>query len=150
MVVNKLKILVIHGPNLNLLGRRETSIYGTVSLDEINAELKKRAQIENVEIDCFQSNHEGEIIDAIQKYCQADGFVINPAAFTHTSIAIRDALLAINKPFVEVHLSDIKNRETFRQNSYFSDVAIKVITGLGAESYYEGLKELMAFLRKGE
>jgi len=146
MTSHNLKIKVIHGPNLNLLGQRETDIYGKITLDEINKELDKLALDKNISIDFFQSNHEGDIVDCIQKSSDYDGFLINPAAFTHTSIAIRDALLAAHIPFVEVHLSDIKKRENFRQNSYYSDIAIKTVMGLGAESYYNGFKELVTYL----
>jgi len=144
---SKLKITVIHGPNLNLLGKRETKIYGHVTLDEINKKLHEIALSENIEISFFQSNHEGAIIDCIQDSLESHGFLINPAAFTHTSIAIRDALLAVNKPFVEVHLSDINNREDFRKISYFSDVAISVVSGLGENSYYKGLKTLIDHIK---
>ena len=121
--MHKIKIRVIHGPNLNLLGQRESEIYGTTSLLQINEQLKALARAARVHLDTFQSNHEGALIDSIQQAIHHDGIVINPAAFTHTSIAIRDALLAVNKPFVEVNLSDIKKREKFRHHSYFSDIA---------------------------
>jgi 3-dehydroquinate dehydratase II len=145
-MTEKTKIQVIHGPNLNLLGTREESIYGNVTLDEINFELKKVANKESIQLNCFQSNHEGEIVDKIQSCISIGGIVINPAAYTHTSIAIRDALLAINKPFVEVHLSDINKRESFRQHSYFSDIALKVICGQGPDGYYQGLDFLIKHL----
>lgn len=144
---NKFIIKIIHGPNLNLLGKRETSIYGTSTLATINASLKSQAKKLGALATCFQSNHEGELIDCIQKNASADGFIINPAAYTHTSIALRDALLAVNIPFVEVHLSDINKREKFRQFSYFSDVAIGVVKGLGAKSYTVGLEMLVKHLK---
>ncbi len=144
---HKLIIKVVHGPNLNLLGKRETSIYGTATLAKINASLKSQGEKLGVAVTCFQSNHEGELIDFIQKNAAADGFVINPAGLTHTSIALRDALLAVSVPFVEVHLSDINKREKFRQFSYFSDVAVAVVKGLGAKSYTVGLEMLVKHLK---
>lgn len=143
-----LKIKVIHGPNLNLLGTREPAIYGHTTLDQINKRLKERAKEKNVAIEIFQSNHEGQIIDYIQAAGDCDGFIINPAAFTHTSIAIRDALVAMNKPFVEVHLSDIRKREDFRKRSFFSDKAIAVVMGKGAAGYDEAFDVLVGHLTK--
>ncbi len=143
-----MKIRIIHGPNLNLLGKRETKIYGTTSLDAINQMLSALAKKENVLIDFFQSNHEGALIDNIQESMDCDGLVINPAAYTHTSIALRDALLAIGRPFVEIHLSDPKKREAFRQHSFFSDIALKVFSGQGPQSYIQGLEFLIDSLRK--
>lgn len=135
-----MKILVIHGPNLNLLGRRETSIYGKTSLKDINRELAAAAKKAKAKIDFFQSNHEGEIVTQIQ---EADGIydalLINPAAFTHTSVAIRDAIAAINAPVVEVHLSNIHARESFRKESFVSPVAGGVVFGFGKDSYLLGL-----------
>lgn len=136
------RIDVINGPNLNLLGKRQTNIYGTLTLNDINSELVKRATELEVRLFFFQSNHEGALIDHIQSLQQTDGILINPAAYTHTSIAIRDALLAIEKPFIEVHLSDIQSREDFRKHSYFSDIALSTICGLGLQSYLKGLDEL--------
>lgn len=147
-MTKKLKISVIHGPNLNLLGKREPAIYGTTTLQEINHSLKKIADCQNVGIVFFQSNHEGAIIDFIQKATDSAGFVINPAAYTHTSIAIRDSLLAVGKPFVEVHLSNPKKREKFRQTSYYSDKAVAVVAGHGAKSYETGLRKLLQHLKK--
>lgn len=143
-----IRIRVIHGPNLNLLGQRESKIYGNVTLQQINEHLKTLARAERVHVDTFQSNHEGSLIDSIQQAIQHDGILINPAAYTHTSIAIRDALLAINKPFVEVHLSDVKKREKFRQHSYLSDIACAILSGSGAQSYYDGFKKLVSLLKK--
>lgn len=131
------KILVIHGPNLNLLGRREPSHYGVDTLQAINRELSDLAASEGVDLDTFQSNHEGAIIERIHQTLH-DGtqfVVINPAAFTHTSVAIRDAFLACSKPFIEVHLSNVYARESFRQHSHLSDIAVGVISGLGKDSY---------------
>jgi 3-dehydroquinate dehydratase II len=130
-------ILVIHGPNLNLLGIREPSIYGTVTLEEINGNLAKLAEKEGISLNCFQSNAEGELIDRIQQASaeKIHFIIINPAAYTHTSIALRDALAATRIPFIEVHLSNIFARESFRQKSFFSDMAVGVIGGLGAKGY---------------
>lgn len=141
-------ISVIHGPNLNLLGKRETTIYGAVTLSEINTRLSDIAELSQFTIHFFQSNHEGALIDFIQEASESLGFVINPAAYTHTSIALRDALLAVAKPFVEVHLSEPMKRESFRQHSYFSDIALAVVSGKGENSYYEGLTTLMTHLRQ--
>lgn len=136
------KILVIHGPNLNLLGRRETDIYGKVSLNEINKSLEEEAKRLNLSIEIFQSNHEGEIVQKIQEV-QSAGFnaiLINPAAYTHTSVAIRDAISAIEVPTVEVHLSNIYAREEFRHTSLIAPVAAGQISGFGANSYRLGLQ----------
>jgi len=142
-----LKILVIHGPNLNLLGKREKDLYGDFTLEEIDRELEKFSMSLDVKIEFFQSNHEGWIVDKIQE-TEANGLLINPAAFTHTSVAIRDTLLAVKKPFIEVHLSNIFAREDFRRHSYFADLAIGVISGFGKEGYLYGLKELHKYLTK--
>lgn len=129
-------ILVINGPNLNLLGTREPEIYGHHSLDDIMSDLKVKADDLNIQVNSFQSNAEHELIEHIQAaQGKFDLIIINPAAFTHTSVACRDALLAINIPFIEVHLSNIDAREPFRQHSYFSDAAIGKISGFGAYSY---------------
>lgn len=130
-------ILVLHGPNLNLLGTREPDVYGRVTLDEINAKLSAQAQAKDAKLATFQSNTEGTLVDRIQQ-ARTDGtdfIIINPAAFTHTSVAIRDALSAVSIPFVEVHLSNVFAREAFRKESYFSDIAVGVISGLGATGY---------------
>ncbi len=135
------KILVIHGPNLNLLGQRETSIYGTTTLDEINRRLAKVAKESSVELAFLQSNHEGEIVDAIGR-APADGYsaiVINPAAYTHTSVAIRDAVAAVAIPTVEVHLSNIYKREEFRHHSMVAPSALGQVSGFGVHSYVLGL-----------
>ena len=130
-------ILVIHGPNLNLLGTREPEIYGTDTLDDINQSLAQRAARDGVELETFQSNSEGDIVGRIQQAGanQVDIIIINPAAYTHTSIAIRDAFLATRIPFIEVHLSNVYAREAFRKHSHLSDIAIGVISGFGIESY---------------
>lgn len=130
-------ILLIHGPNLNLLGTREPDVYGRVTLDEINAKLTAQSQTNGANLAHFQSNTEGALVDRIQQ-ARTDGtdfIIINPAAFTHTSVAMRDALSAVNIPFVEVHLSNVFAREAFRKESYFSDIAVGVISGLGATGY---------------
>jgi 3-dehydroquinate dehydratase-2 len=130
-------ILVLHGPNLNLLGTREPDVYGRVTLDEINAKLSAQAQSNGGKLAYFQSNTEGALVDRVQ-LARTDGtefIIINPAAFTHTSVAIRDALAAVAIPFVEVHLSNVYAREAFRKESYFSDIAVGVISGLGATGY---------------
>ncbi|MBF0619234.1 MAG: type II 3-dehydroquinate dehydratase [Candidatus Omnitrophica bacterium] len=135
------KILVIHGPNLNLLGARETSVYGTVTLDEINRLLEKTAKEYSVELATFQSNHEGDIVDTIGRSVK-DGFsaiVINPAAYTHTSVAIRDAISAVKLPTVEVHLSNIYAREEFRHQSMSAPACAGQVSGFGPYSYVLGL-----------
>lgn len=135
-----MKILIIHGPNLNLVGTRETGIYGLKSIDEINNSLNSLAKELGVEITVKQSNHEGEIVDMIQKSKDYSAIVINPAAYTHTSIAIRDAITAVNIPSVEVHLSNIHQREEFRQKSLIAPVAAGQVSGFGPESYMLGLR----------
>ena len=136
-----MKILVIHGPNLNLLGTREPEIYGTMSLDEINAAIKAHAKERGAEVTFFQSNHEGDIIDRIQKHCSKessdshDALVINPGAFTHYSLAIRDAIRAVGIPAVEVHLSNIHGRERFRSRSVIASACRGQISGFGLGSY---------------
>jgi 3-dehydroquinate dehydratase-2 len=131
------KVLVLHGPNLNLLGTREPGIYGRETLAEINRRLIAKGRAAQASVRCFQSNHEGELVDEIQRAGRAGvGFiVVNPAGFTHTSVALRDALLAVAIPFVEVHLSNIHAREAWRRRSYFSDIAAGVVVGLGSAGY---------------
>ncbi|AKS40742.1 type II 3-dehydroquinate dehydratase [Wenzhouxiangella marina] len=138
-------ILVLHGPNLNLLGRREPEIYGTATLDEINASLARFAANAGVELSCFQSNAEHELVERIQRAAEdgTDWILINPAAFTHTSVAIRDALAAVDLPFIEIHLSNPERREAFRQHSYFSDLAVGKICGFGADSYLLALQAVV-------
>ena len=130
-------ILVLHGPNLNLLGTREPEVYGRVTLDEINAKLTAQAQTNGAKLAFFQSNAEAALVDRVQQARSegTDFIIINPAAFTHTSVALRDALAAVAIPFVEVHLSNVHAREAFRKESYFSDIAVGVISGLGATGY---------------
>lgn len=146
-----LRILILHGPNLNLLGSRESAIYGPRGLDEINRMLLELAKSEGVELGIVQSNGEGDLVDEIQR---ARGnwhaIVINPAAYTHTSIAIRDALLAVDLPTVEVHLSNIHQREAFRQHSYIAGAALGQITGFGGDSYLLGLRAAVNYLREQE
>jgi len=137
------KILVLHGPNLNILGTRETSIYGKKSLDDINRELSELTLTNPVQLLFFQSNHEGVLIDKVHEHiANLDGLIINPAAFTHTSVALRDAVSCLSCPKVEVHLSNIHRREEFRRHSYFSDIVDCVICGAGVESYKLGLRYL--------
>src|SRR3989338_3141498 len=141
----KKKILVLHGPNLNLLGKREKKVYGKVSLEKINQELKKLAKILNIELAIKQSNIEGELVNFIQHSSKnrISGILINPAAYTHTSVAIRDALLAVKIPTVEVHLSNIYKREEFRHKSLIAPAALGQIAGFGMESYLLGLRALV-------
>jgi len=142
-----LKILVLHGPNLNLLGQREPGVYGSLTLADIETALEKLAAELNAKLEFFQSNSEGALVDRIQSASgKVDGIVINPAAYTHTSIALRDAFLAVKIPFVEVHLSNIHSREDFRRRSYLADAAVGVVAGFGSESYCLGLRGLAARL----
>jgi 3-dehydroquinate dehydratase-2 len=144
-----LSLLVLHGPNLNLLGRREPGIYGTVTLEDINRLLSQEASQLGVTISPFQSNHEGALVDAIHAAIGVyQGLLINPGAYTHTSVAIRDAIAAVNLPTVEVHLSNIHRREEFRHHSYIAPVAIGQISGFGANSYRLGLQALVHHLRQ--
>lgn len=145
------RILILHGPNLNLLGRREPEIYGHTTLADIDADLADLGKRLGCEVESFQSNHEGEIVERIQQAMGTrDGIVINPAAFTHTSVAIRDALAAAGLPLVEVHLSNVFAREPFRHHSYVSDLALAVVSGLGAAGYRAALEGLVAHLRGGD
>ncbi len=143
------KILVIHGPNLNLLGKREPDIYGKVTIDDINRDLKKMARVKNVKLEIVQSNHEGEIVELIGKsQGKFNAIVINPAAYTHTSVAIRDAISSVKVPAVEVHLSNIYAREEFRHTSLISPVAIGQICGFGKMSYILGLEAAIGLAGK--
>ncbi len=142
-----MRLLVLHGPNLNLLGQREPGLYGSSSLAAIDAALEQQAAELGVELACFQSNHEGALVDRIQQAGACDGILINAAAYTHTSVAIRDALLAVSLPFVEVHLSNTHARENFRHRSLLADRALGVICGFGPTSYRLGLEGLVAYLR---
>lgn len=142
-----MRILVVHGPNLNLLGRREPARYGTRTLLEINEELRKLAVELGATVSCVQSNHEGVLIDHIHNAIDSiDGIVINPGGLGHTSVSLRDALAAVGLPFVEVHLTNIHARESFRQQTLLSDIAVGTIAGFGGLSYSLGLRGLLAHL----
>lgn len=144
-----LSVLVLHGPNLNLLGRREPGIYGSVTLGEINHQLEQEGQKLQAKVSALQSNHEGVLVDAIHDALgQHQGILINAGAYTHTSVALRDALTAVAIPTVEVHLSNIYQREAFRHNSFIAPIAIGQISGFGAQSYSLGLQALVHHLRK--
>ncbi|WP_457561410.1 type II 3-dehydroquinate dehydratase [Caminibacter sp.] len=145
-----MKIKVIHGPNLNLLGIREVNIYGPMKLEDINNNMEIVAKQNGFEIEFYQSNHEGDIVDAIQESLSegVDGIIINPAAFTHTSIAIRDAIAGVNLPTIEVHLTNTSRREDFRQKSLISPVVAGTITGFGPLSYHLGLIAMMEILNQ--
>ena len=144
-----MKIAVIHGPNLRSLGKREPEVYGTDTLEDINDHLQNMANELGVEITAFQSNHEGELIDYIERTAsEVEGFLINPGAYTHTSIALRDALVGVEKSFVEVHLSNTSAREHFRRHSYLAPVAAGMVYGFGLHSYLLGLQGLVAKLKQ--
>ena len=146
-----MKIAVIHGPNLNLLGTREPEIYGSSTLQDINAGLISLGTELGCDVESLQSNHEGELIDGIHAAAKSTDFVIiNPGAFTHTSIALRDAFLGVGLPLIEVHLSNIHQREEFRHRSYFSDIAEGVIVGLGAQGYQLALSAALSILQNRE
>jgi len=144
------RLLVLHGPNLNMLGVREPGLYGSSSLEAINTRLAAVARDAGAAIECVQSNAEHELVDTIQQAPASgvDGIVINPAAFTHTSVALRDALLAVGLPFIEVHLSNIHAREAFRRHSYLSDIATGVIAGLGPMGYEVALTALLETIER--
>ncbi|GMT42726.1 MAG: 3-dehydroquinate dehydratase [bacterium] len=147
-----MKVLIINGPNINLLGRREKTIYGDLSYEELSENLYAAAKEKDQEIEIFQSNHEGEIVDRIQSSSGEFGFmIINPGAYTHTSLAIRDALLSVGTPFIEVHISNIYGREEFRKHSYISDIADGVISGFGTDVYFlalEGVQSILSSQKK--
>lgn len=144
-----MRILVINGPNINMLGIREPAVYGAQNYRALLDFIQQTASEEGLEVECFQSNHEGEIVDKIQSALHTfDGIVINPAAYTHTSVAILDALKAVSIPAVEVHLSDVSKREDFRQISYAGMACIKTYMGLGFEGYKQALLYLKSYLRK--
>jgi 3-dehydroquinate dehydratase-2 len=141
------RVAVLHGPNLRLLGTREPSVYGTETLESINARIGALAEALGVEVEMHQSNHEGELLDLIEDAAQrVDGFVVNAGAFTNTSVALRDGLTAVGHPFVEVHLSNTSAREDFRHESHLAPVAHGVVYGFGGESYLLGLRGLVAHL----
>jgi 3-dehydroquinate dehydratase II len=143
-----MRVAVLNGPNLNLLGKREPEIYGRSSLEDIEAMVRHSAKTLEVEVDWFQTNHEGEMVDAVQRLSgQVQGALINAAALTHSSLALRDALLAVRVPFVELHLSNIFAREVERRHSVIADLAIGMITGFGPQSYLLGLQALVGRLR---
>ena len=146
----KASILVIQGPNLNLLGTREPEVYGKTTLEDIHKKLADLAKTQSVDLSTYQSNHEGELIDRVQQAKQdgVDFIIINPGAFTHTSVALRDALAGVAIPFTEVHLSNIHQREEFRKHSYLSDIATGVICGLGAIGYELALQAAITRLQK--
>ncbi|MEB3169218.1 MAG: type II 3-dehydroquinate dehydratase [Synechococcaceae cyanobacterium] len=145
-----MRVLLLNGPNLNLLGQREPGLYGGLSLAAIEADLQRQAEPLGVTLTCFQSNHEGALVDRIQQASgHCDGILINAAAYTHTSVALRDALLAVAIPFVELHLSNVHAREAFRHRSLLADKALGVICGFGAGSYRLALEGLVGRLREG-
>jgi len=147
-ISKKINIIIIHGPNLNLLGNREPDLYGTFTLKEINKKIKEFARSKSVKIKTFQSNHEGRIIDCIQKAGKKyKSIIINPGAYTHYSYAIRDAVAAVSIPVVEVHLTDIHNREKFRKTSVIAPVCLDQITGLGVNSYLKGIERIVEEVR---
>jgi 3-dehydroquinate dehydratase-2 len=144
-------LLVLHGPNLNLLGKREPHFYGSDSLEAVNEAIRSTAREEGLEVEILQSNHEGELVDAIQRFSSwADALVINPGAFSHTSVAVRDAISATGIPTIEVHLSNIYKREEFRRHSFVSAVAVGQISGFGKQSYILGVKAASWLLKESE
>jgi 3-dehydroquinate dehydratase-2 len=143
------RVDVLHGPNLNLLGTREPELYGAVGLEAVDRRLQEVATELDVEIDTFQSNHEGALIDRVQEQ-RGDGYVINAGGYTHTSVALRDAFLAVGRPFVEVHVSNVYARETFRHESLLAPAALGVVGGFGAASYELALRGLVLHLEQGK
>jgi 3-dehydroquinate dehydratase II len=144
-----MRIGVVHGPNLNLLGRREPELYGRETLEDLNRSIVQLGESLSASVSCFQANGEGDLVDHVQQQApDLDGFIVNAGAYTHTSIALRDALLGVEKPFVEVHLSNVHAREPFRHHSYLSDRAVGVVVGFGSDSYFLGLRGLVDFLHR--
>lgn len=146
--MSELRVRLLHGPNLNLLGRREPRLYGSTSLEDVNATLKNVGEELGCEVEAFQSNHEGELIDLVHEAEVPDGFLVNPGGLGHTSVALRDAFLAMGRPLVEVHCSNVAAREPFRHTSLLTDIAVGLVMGFGAESYEWGLRALVAHLRR--
>ena len=142
-----MKVLVLNGPNLNMLGTREVQLYGATTLEGIAAIVRERAAQLGIEVDFFQSNHEGELIEKIHaaRETQVTGMIINPGGYTHTSVALRDALLCVRSPFIEVHLSNVAAREDFRHKSFFSDIALGTISGLGPRGYVLALEGIRGY-----
>ena len=144
-----MNILLINGPNLNLLGAREPEIYGNQTLDQLEKELMQIAKKNEIKLECYQSNHEGKIVDKIQaSFGNVNGILINAGALTHTSVALRDALVGTNIPFIELHISNIFNREGFRKESFLTDKAICIISGFGVNSYFLSLEAIINYLKK--
>ena len=144
-----MNILLINGPNLNLLGTREPEIYGNQTLDQIEKELIKVAKKNRIKLECYQSNHEGKIVDKIHASLgNVNGILINAGALTHTSVALRDALVGTNIPYIELHISNIFNREGFRKESFLTDKAIGIISGFGVNSYFLSLEAIINYLKK--
>ena len=144
-----MNILLINGPNLNLLGAREPEIYGNQTLDQLEKELMQIAKKNEIKLECYQSNHEGKIVDKIHASLgNVNGILINAGALTHTSVALRDALVGTNIPFIELHISNIFNREGFRKESFLTDKAIGIISGFGVNSYFLSLEAIINYLKK--
>ena len=142
-----MKLSVLHGPNLNLLGEREPGVYGLATLADVDAALRSEAEALGVEVEVYQSNHEGALIDRVQESARwAAGFVVNAGGYTHTSVALRDALAAVGRPFVEVHVSNVHGREAFRRESLLAPIALAVVSGFGADSYTLALRGLVRHL----
>lgn len=144
-----MKIAVIHGPNLNLLGQREPEVYGRATLADVDGAVRDLASELGVEVTTFQSNSEGALVDHVHRSAaEVDAFMVNAGAYTHTSVALRDALLSVERPFIEVHLSNVHARESFRHHSYLADKAVGLVVGFGVDSYLLGLRGLVGFLQK--
>jgi 3-dehydroquinate dehydratase-2 len=144
------RVGVLHGPNLQLLGRREPEVYGTATLEDVNRALGGLATELDVELETLQSNHEGELLDFVDDASsRVEGFLVNPGALTHTSVALRDALAGVQRPFVELHLSNTQAREDFRRHSWLAELAVGVVYGFGVDSYLLGLRGLVGHLKRG-